>query len=39
LAMLLRWHPIVQHDGALSVRRARIFGAASACVILPMGER
>jgi 2-polyprenyl-3-methyl-5-hydroxy-6-metoxy-1,4-benzoquinol methylase len=22
LAMLLRWHPIVQHDGALSVRRA-----------------
>ena len=22
LAMLLRWHPIVRHDGALSVRRA-----------------
>ena len=22
LALLLRWHPIVAHDGALSVRRA-----------------
>jgi hypothetical protein len=22
LAVLARWHPIVQHDGALSVRRA-----------------